>query len=96
MMDISFGFAGGAHLHLRAVIKKDGELFHVVDRLAAEQGMRAAGIVADHSSDGAAAVRGWIRSKHQVVLLDLALERIKDDARLYAREFALRDPLPES
>ena len=79
-------FAGGAHLHLCAVIKKDGELFHVVHRLAAEQGMRAAGIVADHSSNGAAAMRGRIWSKHQVVLLDLLLQRIQDDARLYARK----------
>src|SRR5450432_4429607 len=30
-------FAGGAHLHLRAVIKKDGKFFHVIHGLAAQK-----------------------------------------------------------
>src|SRR5580693_5861604 len=40
--------------HLRAVIQQNPELLDVVDSLAAEQRVRAAGLVPTHSADGAA------------------------------------------
>ena len=85
-----FGIGGGADGHLRAVGKNDAQLFNVVDGFPAEQRMRAAGIVAGHAADGAAAMRRRIGSKGEVMLFGLRAQNIQNHAGLDAREAALR------
>ena len=53
--------------------------------------MRAAGVVADHAAERAAAVRRRIRPEREVMALRRDPQRVEDDARLNARE-----PLPGS
>ena len=88
---IEFGLAGdGAHCHLRAVVEQDAQLDDVVDRFSGQQGMRAAGIVSDHSAERAAAVRGGIGAERQLMFLRAVAQRIQNDAGLDAREFSGR------
>ena len=73
----------------RPVVEQDLQLFDVVDRLARQQGMGAARVVADHAAQRAAAVRGRIGPERQLVHLGGVPQRVEDDARLHAREPAL-------
>ena len=81
----------------RAVVQQDLQLFDVVDRLAGEQGMRAAGVVADHAAERAAAVRRRIGSERQLMRFGGVAQRIEHHAGLHAREPAdridLEDPV---
>src|ERR1700722_3842834 len=52
--------------------------------------MRAAGVVADHSADGAPIVRRRIRSEYELVGTEMLLERIQHDPRLDPGESLLR------
>ncbi len=88
---IEFGLAGNrAHRHLRAVVEQNAQLDDVVDRFSGQQGMRAAGIISDHSAERAAAVRGWIGAERQLMLLRAVAQRIQNDAGLDARESSCR------
>jgi hypothetical protein len=49
--------------------------------------MRSAGIVADHSADGAAIVRGRVRGEGELMALGTVAKRIKDNSRLNDCEF---------
>ena len=52
---------------MRSVVEQDTKLFDVVYGLAAEQGVGAAGVVADHSADSAAIVRGGVGGEDELV-----------------------------
>src|SRR5260221_11636014 len=74
---------------LRAILEQDAQLLHVVDSLPAKQRMSAAGIVADHSTNGASIVRRRIGSESQVMDLCLVSKRIQDHSGLNACNFSL-------
>ncbi len=79
------------HRKARAVVGcQYVELFHVIDGLPAEQGVRSARIIADHSADGASAVSGRVRREGQLVDLGAVAQSIQNHARLNARESPLR------
>src|ERR1035438_3691661 len=59
--------AGGADRHDGPVVEQNSQLFDVVDRFAAEQGMGATGVISDHSADGAAIVRGRIGREDELM-----------------------------
>src|SRR4029453_10021574 len=71
---------------LGAVVKQDAELFDVVDRLASKQTVGAAGVVADHPAERAAAVGCRIRSERQVKRLGSIPKGVQHHSRLNARE----------
>ena len=75
--------AGGADRHDRPVVEQNSHLFDIVDRLAAQQGMGAAGVIPDHSADRAAIMRGRIRREDELVVPQLLLECIQHDSRLH-------------
>src|SRR6185312_9026366 len=52
--------------------------------------MSAAGIISNHSANGATAVRGRIRSKDELVRTQLILQSVKNDARLDAGKALFR------
>ena len=58
----------------------------IVDGFAAHEGVDAAGVVADHAAEGAAAVGGWVGGEGEVVLFGGVAELIEDDAGLDAGE----------
>ena len=87
---LEFGIGGRADGHLRAVVDEDSQMLDVVHRFSAEQGMRAAGIIADHSANGAAVVGGRVGREGEFVGFGGIAQRIENDAWLNAREFALR------
>src|ERR1700693_3352065 len=60
---LKLGGGGCSDSNLGTVVQQNLQLLDVVDSLATQQGMRAAGIVADHPTDGAAIVRGRVRRK---------------------------------
>ncbi len=72
----------GTDAHARAVVEQDVQRFDVVYRFAAHQGVHAAGVVADHAAQRAAAVGGWIGGKGQLVLLGPVAQRIENNPRL--------------
>jgi hypothetical protein len=57
------GFGGGAYGEAGAVVEEEVEGVDVVDGFAAHEGVDAAGVVADHAADGAAAVGGGVGGK---------------------------------
>ena len=83
---VQFGVGGGADAQLRAVIQQDPQLVDVVDGLSRQQGMRPAGVVADHAAERAAAVRRGIRSKREMVRLRTVSQRVEHDTGLNAGE----------
>ena len=72
------------------------QLLDVVDGLAGQQRMRAAGVVADHAAERAPAVRRGIGAEGEVVRSARLRKRIEDDARLHARERASRIELQDA
>ncbi len=81
-----FFFRCAADGHARAVVEEDVERLDVVDRLAAEQAVDAAGVVADHAAEGAAAVGCRVGGEGELVLLGFVAEGVEDEARLDAGE----------
>ena len=79
-------FAACADGHDGSVVEEDAKLFDVVYGLAAEQGMRAAGVVADHATDGAAIVGGGVGGEDELVGDEMFLQRVEDDAGLNTGE----------
>ena len=57
--------------------------------------MRAAGVVADHSADGAAVVGGRVGRKGQLDGFRLVAQRVEHHARLHAGESSLRVELED-
>ena len=79
-----------AHRQFGAVVEEDPQLLDVVDGLPGQQRVRAAGVVADHAAERAAAVRRRIRTERELVRLGAAPQRVEHDTRLDAREPAFR------
>ncbi len=72
-----------------AVIGEDFERLDVVVRLARHDRVHATGVVADHASEGAAAVGGGIGREGQVMLLGGGAKVVEDYSRLNAGDAAL-------
>ncbi len=83
---VEFAVVGAADGHLRPVVEQNAKLFDVIDRLAGQQRMRAARVVADHSAERAPAVRRGIGPESQLKGFRTAPQRVEDDAGLNARE----------
>jgi hypothetical protein len=62
----------------------------VVDHLAVADGARAAGIVARHAADGAAARGRRLDGEEQAVALEARVQVLQDEARLDGRSLALK------
>ena len=62
----------------------------VVVGFAGHHGVHAAGVVADHATEGAAIVGGGVGSKGEVVLFGGGSEMIENDSGLYAGDAADR------
>ncbi len=76
--------------HARAVVQHHVERVDVVDGLAAHQRVHAARVVADHATQGAAAVRGGVGRKRQVMPLGGVAHAIEHDAGLDPRDLRPR------
>ena len=79
---LKFGLGGGADGHAGAVVEEEVERLDVVDGLAAHQGVDAAGVVADHAAEGAAAVGGGIGGEGELELLCGFADAVEHDAGL--------------
>src|ERR1039457_4608094 len=75
---------GSANAHAGSVVEENVERLDVFDRLAAEQGMDAAGVVADHAAQGATAVGRRVGCESKLMRLGLQAQGVKDDAGLNA------------
>ncbi len=75
---------GCADGHAGAVVEQQVERLDVVDGLAAHQRMNAAGVIADHAAEGAAAVRGGVGSEGQLKLFRRLAYTVEHDAGLDA------------
>jgi hypothetical protein len=73
---------GGADGHAGAVVEEDVEGADVVGGKAAHDAVRAAGVVADHTADGAAGVGGGIGREGEVMHFGGLADAIENDARL--------------
>ena len=73
---------GSANPHAGSVVKQNIERLDIVDGLAAEQGMDAAGVVADHTSQRAAAMGCRVGRKGKLMPLGFHAQRVKQDAGL--------------
>ena len=82
MWACEFGFGGGADGEASAVVEEDIEREDVVDGLAAHEGVDAAGVVADHAADGAAAVGGGIGGEGEVEFFGGVANAVENDAGL--------------
>ena len=88
---LKFVFAGGADGHAGAVVEQDIERVDIVDGLATHEGVRSAGVVADHAAEGAAGVRGGIGREGEVMNLGGFAHAVENDAGLDDGEARLRD-----
>ena len=77
-----------ANLHAEAVVGEDFQSLDVVIGLAGHHRMHAAGVVADHAAESAAAVRGGVRPEGEVVLFGGGAETVEHDSGLYAGDAA--------
>ncbi len=77
-----FGFGGGANGEAGDVVEEEVEGVDVVDGFAAHEGVDAAGVVADHAADGAAAVGGGIGGEGEGEFFCGVADAIEDDAGL--------------
>src|SRR5258708_19852926 len=68
---IEFVVRSWSHGKLRAIMEQDAQLLHIVHSLPAKQRMSAAGIVPDHSANGASIVLRRVGSESQVINLFL-------------------------
>ena len=82
-------FAGCAHVQALAVVGQDFERLDVVVRFAGHDRVHAAGVVADHASEGAAAMGGGVGREGQVMLLGGGADVVEDYSRLHAGNPAL-------
>ena len=82
MMAVQFGVGGGADGEAGAVVEEEIERDDVVDGLAAHESVDAAGVVADHAADGAAAVGGGIGGEGEVEFLCGFADAVEHDAGL--------------
>src|SRR3984885_3336999 len=82
-------FAGCAHVQALAVVGQDFERLDVVVRFARHDRVHAAGVVADHASEGAAAMGGGVGREGQVMLLGGGADVVEDYSRLHAGNPAL-------
>ena len=80
----------------RPVVEQHAQLFDVIDGLPRQQGMRAAGVVADHAAQRAAAMRRRVGAERQLVALRSIAQRIEHHARLDARKRLVRVDLQDS
>ncbi len=79
---VELGFGGGADGETGAVVEEEVEREDVVDGFAAHEGVNAAGVVADHAADGAAAVGGGIGREGEVEFFCGVADAVEDDAGL--------------
>lgn len=86
---IEVSLAGLPNTQAESAIGKHFEFFDVLVSLARHHRMNAAGIVADHPTERAAAVAGGIRTKCQVVLFRGGAEMVEHNAGLHASDPAL-------
>src|SRR5579864_3265903 len=84
-----FGLADLARAQPYAVIGENFKFLDVHIRLARHHRVHAARVVANHSADGAAAVRRRIGAEGQVVLLGGAAQVVENDSRLHTRNSEL-------
>ncbi len=82
MCGVELGFGGGADGEAGAVVEEDVEGLDVVDGLAAHEGVDAAGVVADHAADGAAAVGGGVGREGEGEFFCGVADAVEDDAGL--------------
>ena len=76
-----------AHAHAKPVVGDDLQLLEVVGGAAGHDGVGAAGVVADHPSEGGVLVRGGVRRERELVaLLGQVRELVVDDAGLHSRQ----------
>ena len=74
-----------------AAVREDGvDIQDVVERLAVDDGVRAAGVVADAAAHSGAGAGDGVRPVHEAVLAHRGGEVIVDDAGLHARPPRLR------
>ena len=76
---------GCANFKDGAVVEQDAHGIDVVDSFAAHERMDAAGVVADHAAEGAAAMGGGIGSECQMMSFRSLAYTIENDAGLDAR-----------
>src|SRR5467141_1109815 len=74
--------SGGSHRNLGAVVEENAQFFDIVDGFSGEQRMRAAGIIPDHPTERAAAMRGRIGTKSELVFVLNEVEDHRDIATL--------------
>lgn len=86
---IEVSLAGLPNTQAESAIGKHFEFFDVLVSLARHHRMNAAGIVADHSAERAAAVARGIRAEGQVVFLGGGPKMVENDAGLHASDPAL-------
>ena len=79
---------GLAHAHALAIVCENLKFLDIFVGLARHDGVNAAGVVANHSSEGASAVRSGIRPEGQVMLFGLVPQMIEDDSGLHSRNAA--------
>ena len=79
-----------ADFHAEAVIGEDFQILDVVVGLAGHHGMHAAGVVADHAAESAAAVSGRVGPKGEVMFFGCGAQTVEHDSGLYAGDAAGR------
>src|SRR6516225_9669242 len=86
---IELGFASRSYAHAQAVVGQDLEFLDVAVSLARHDRMHAAGVVANHASQRAAAVTGGIGTVGQLVFLGGVAQVIENDSGLDSGDAAL-------
>ena len=80
----------GPDLHADTVVGEDFQSLDVVVGLAGHDRMHAAGVVADHAAESAAAVSGGVGTEGEVMLFGGGAEAVEHDSGLYAGDAAGR------
>ncbi len=81
-MRFEFGVGCRADGETSAVVEEEVEREDVVDGFAAHESVDAAGVVANHAADGAAAVSGGIGGEGEVEFFCGVADAVEDDAGL--------------
>ena len=87
--------AGCADVHALPAVGKDFQRLDIVVRLARHDRVHAAGVVADHASEGAAVVGRGIGREGKVMLLGCGPKVIEDDSGLERGRCGARDRFRE-